>query len=93
MASKALSPSGSQAHAKRTNRISKRALTRPCIASRLYAHHWVLEGQNAPYMRARCGHCGGRRLFKTSWPDRINWAAEREARLRRERGARKREKR
>ena len=68
------------------------AVPKPCTPARKYAHHWVLEGQNAPYVWARCGHCGGRRLFKTSWPDRINWAAEREARLRKERGARRREK-
>lgn len=61
-----------------------------CTPRRGLAHHWLLKGQYAPYVWARCKHCKNRRLFKTAWPDRIDWPAERETRLRRERNARRR---
>lgn len=61
-----------------------------CTPRRGLAHHWVLKGQDAPYVWARCRHCGGKRLFRTAWPDRIDWPAECEVRLRKERNARRR---
>lgn len=72
------------------------AATKPtkCTPARVYAHEWRIKSPSGkPYEWGRCKYCRARRLFKTAWPMKLDWALIHRARKQEERRIIRREKR
>lgn len=53
----------------------------PCTKKRGFAHEWTINSPDGErYVWGSCRHCQRRRLFRTSWPAKLDWNDERKKR-------------
>jgi len=68
-------------------RVKTPPITKPelCTNVRGFAHEWAIDSPDGSrYVWGKCKFCRARRLFKTSWPAKLDWIDQKDQRKREE---------